>query len=130
MSQTTTETRSGWVVFASVMMFGLGGIAILTGIASLINGEWMANMTMLGKLVTPLWYGIFDIAVGLAALYGGYAIWKGQVAGYFLGMIAGTLNALKWFLFIPGAPFAAIAMLIIWVLVVYALAHSQEHFLS
>ena len=117
----------GWVVFAAFMMFGLGGLAFLAALTEFTVGTWVTD-TMMGNLIDFLWFGIFDGIVAIAAFYAGYAIFKGNKSGFWLGLIFATLSAIRWFLFIPAVPLASVTMLLIWVLVVYALAHSRAYF--
>ena len=55
------KERSGWVVFAAIMMFGIGGIALLAAIADFVNPTWIEDQSILGNSLDFLWYGAFDL---------------------------------------------------------------------
>ncbi|MFC2053050.1 hypothetical protein ACFLV7_01955 [Chloroflexota bacterium] len=120
------EQPSGWATFAAVMMFGLGGIALVAAIWDFTTTSLVSDYSMLGDTLDWLWYGFFDGVIAIAAFYAGYDILKGGSLGYVLGMTFATLNSIKWFLFIPGAPIAALTMSIVWILVIYGLAVGKE----
>jgi hypothetical protein len=128
MAESTRSKTPGWIVFASIMMFGLGGFALLAAIADFTNSSWMAENSILGDRLDVAWYGFLDLILGLTALYAGFAILRGTRAGYWWGIILSTLSTLRWFLLMPGAPIWAVTMVAIWVLVAYGLATNQEYF--
>ena len=107
-------------------MFGLGGIALVATIWDFTTTSLVSDYSMLGDTLDWLWYGIFDGVIAIAAFYAGYDILKGGSLGYVLRMTFATLNSIKWFLFIPGAPIAALTMSIVWILVIYGLAVGKE----
>ena len=94
----------GWVTFAAIMMFGMGGFALLAAIADFVNPAWILDRSILGNTLDFLWYGIFDLVIAIGAVYAGYAILRGQKVGFWLGVIFASLGALRWFLFVPGMP--------------------------
>jgi hypothetical protein len=128
MTDRTEKRTPGWIVFASVMMFGLGSIALLASIADFANSSWFAGYSVLGDNLNAVWYGLLDLIIAFSAFYAALAIWKGTRAGYWLGLLISTLSALRWFLFMPGAPIWALTMATIWVLVAYGLATNVDHF--
>jgi hypothetical protein len=73
---------SGWVVFAAVMMFRIGGIALLAAIADFVNPSWIEDQSILGNSLDFLWYGAFDLIIGLVAIYAGLEILRGAKIGY------------------------------------------------
>jgi hypothetical protein len=123
-----SKKRSGWVVFASILMFGIGGIALLAAIADFVNPSWIEDQSILGNSLDFLWYGAFDLVIGLAAIYAGLEILRGGKIGYWLGIIFATLSAFRWFLFMPGAPIWALTMILVWTLVIYGLASNMDYF--
>jgi hypothetical protein len=118
--------RTGWQTFAAVMMFGLGGIALVAAIWDFTTTSLISDYSLFGDTFDFLWYGILDGIIAILAFYAGYDILRGGSTGTVLGMIFATLSSIRWFIFIPGAPIAALTMSIIWILVVYGLAVSSE----
>ena len=119
---------SGWVTFASIMMFGMGGFALLAAIADFVNPAWILDRSILGNTLDFLWYGILDLVIAIGAVYAGYAMLRGQKAGFWLGVIFASLGALRWFLFVPGMPIWGLTMTLVWILVIYGLAESEDYF--
>ncbi|MFC2030451.1 hypothetical protein ACFLWA_06980 [Chloroflexota bacterium] len=125
---TEEKKTSGWIVFASIMMFGLGGITLLAGIADFSNSAWMQNLSILGDNIDASYFGILDLIIALSCLYAAMAIWRGTRGGYWLGLIFSTLSMLRWFLLMPGAPIWSLTMAAVWCMVAYGLATNADHF--
>lgn len=128
MSNESAGQVPGWVVFASIMTFGLGLFALFAGIADLINPGWLEGLSIFGNTLGIWFYAAFDLILAVVSFYAAYAIWQGHKLGFWLGIIFGTLSALRWFLFIPGAPIWALTMAAAWCLVLYGLSSNQEYF--
>ena len=120
------ETDSGWLVFAAMMMFGLGTFALLAATADLVNSSWIQDYSLFGDRLDWFWYGFFDLLVAIGSFYAGWAILTGRVGGYVLGLLFATLSAGRWFLLIPKAPVWSITMVVVWILVIYALTRPED----
>ena len=120
--------RPGWVVFAAILMFGIGGFTLLSAIADFVNPGWIEGLSIFGDRLNSVSYGIIDLIIALVAFYAGFDILQGGKTGYWLGIIFSTLNVLRWFLFMPGAPILALTMTFVWTLVAYGLATNQDYF--
>jgi hypothetical protein len=120
------ETDSGWLVFAALMMFGLGTFALLAATADLVNSSWIQDYSIFGDRLDWFWYGFFDLLVAIGSFYAGWAILTGRAGGYVLGLLFATLSAGRWFLLIPTAPVWSITMVVVWVLVIYALTRPED----
>jgi hypothetical protein len=119
--------RPGWVVFAAILMFGIGGFTLLSAIADFVNPGWIEGLSIFGDRLNSVSYGIIDLIIALVAFYAGFDILQGGKTGYWLGIIFSTLNVLRWFLFMPGAPILALTMTFVWTLVAYGLAMNQDY---
>ena len=124
----TEKQRPAWATFASIMMFGMGGFALLMAIAEFTDSSLLAGYSILGDTLDFIWYGAFDLLAAIAAFYAGFDIWRGGKIGYWIAIVAATLNVLRWFLFIPGVPVWALTMVALWALVIYGLSASSEYF--
>jgi hypothetical protein len=120
--------RPGWVVFAAILMFGIGGFTLLSAIADFVNPGWIEGLSIFGDRLNSVSYGIIDLIIALVAFYAGFDILQGGKTGYWLGIIFSTLNVLRWFIFMPGAPILALTMAFVWMLVAYGLAMNQDYF--
>lgn len=110
----------GWMVFAAVVLATGGALNGIYGIAAIASSRfYAAGVTyVIGDLKTLGWValalGAAELAASLGLLaFAGWARW--------LGAGAAGLNAMLQLLLMPGAPFLALALLAINVLVVYAL---------
>ena len=122
------KERTGWVVFAAIMMFGIGGFTLMAAIADFVNPGWIEGLSIFGDRLNSVSYGIIDLIIALLAFSAGLDILRGGKTGYWLGIIFSTLNAARWFLFIAGAPILALTMAFVWMLVAYGLAMNQDYF--
>jgi len=118
---------SGWLLFAAMMMFGLGFFAFMAFLADILNNSWILDNTILGANLDWFWYGLFDGIIAIGSFYAGFALISRKVGGYVIGLIFATLSAGRWFLLIPAAPIWSIAMLVVWGLVIYALARNDVY---
>jgi hypothetical protein len=48
MSENTAKRTPGWIVFAAIMMFGLGGLALLAAIAGFMGSPWLQEYSVFG----------------------------------------------------------------------------------
>ena len=83
---------------------------------------------MIGDRLDSIWYGLYDGLTAIVAFVAGFAIWQGRKIGFWLGLIIATLSAARWFMFIQAIPLWSLAMLVIWLLVVYGLIHDRKQF--
>jgi hypothetical protein len=112
------------------MMFLLAGFEALSAITLFARATWIAvNVT--SSVGGPLWvWGIIDALFAGVACYAGYSILRGDATGRILGFVIAGFNALRWYFFIPAAPWAALVMIGVDVLIIYALAVHGEYFRS
>lgn len=125
-------SRPGLVTFAAIMMFVLGGFQAVIAISEFINGALILGNTY-GWFGGQLWvWGLIDIVLAAVALYAGYDLLRGGEVGRILGIIIASVNAIRWFLYIPYAPqpILGVIMLVADFLIIYGLAASGVFFRS
>ena len=103
-------------------------IIVVAAIADFVNPGWIEGLSIFGDKLSSSSYGIIDLIIALLAFSAGLDILRGGKTGYWLGIIFSTLNALRWFIFMPGAPILALTMTFVWTLVAYGLATNQDYF--
>ncbi len=120
--------RPGWVTFAAIMMFIVGGFALLAGISELTNSSWVKDVSM-GFLGGNLfWMGIIDLILALAFFYAGYDTLKGGGFGYVWGIVFAIFSCIRWFFYIWGAPVMGITVILIDILIIYGLVSNEDYF--
>jgi hypothetical protein len=77
-----------------------------------------------------IFWGILDVLFALVLLYAGYALLQGQAIGRLITMIVAVFAALRWAFLIWYAPWASVLVIGICVLIIYAMAQSDEYFAS
>lgn len=122
------DRRLGLVTFAAIMMFLLFGLYATVAMLEFFQGTWL----LLSTSNVPggyLWvWGIVDAGLALIALYAGYDILMGGQAGRIIGLVFAIISAVRWFFFLPIAPFAAMAIIAVDILIIYGLVAHGEYF--
>jgi hypothetical protein len=122
--------RPGLVTFAGIMMLLLAAFQITFAVLAFVSAAWVA-FNVAGTLGGPLWlWGIIDAAFALVALYAGYDILRGGSTGRIVGLVIASLNAIRWFFYIPAAPWIAVVLIALDILIIYALVAHSEYFRS
>lgn len=120
--------RPGVVTFAAVMMFVLAGFTIVYALAELFNAVWVSTGTY-GVFGGYLWlWGIIDVVLAAIAFYAGYDILRGGPVGQVLGLIIASVSAIRWFFYIPAAPWVAVTIIAVDIIIIYGLAAHSEYF--
>ena len=124
----TTYKRPGLVTFASIMMFIVGGFLLVWSIEEFLNATWLADVSfgLFGRQF--LIWAFIDFILAIVAFVAGYSIWQGGKFGWWVGMIAAIISAVRWFFYIPWVPFAALVVITINVLIIYGLSSHSEYF--
>jgi hypothetical protein len=117
--------RPHLVTFAAVMMFALGGFHVLLAISSFARSTWVLSRLDIELLIPSLiHWGIFDLIIGLIAVYAGVSILRGGTFGLILGFV-GTFG---WLFYITVSPVLATVIIVIDGLVIYGLAKHTDYF--
>jgi hypothetical protein len=127
--QLTGMGRPGLVTFAAVMMGTMGGFHILLAVSEFARSTW--ELTRLDiELVIPIFifWGLFDLMIGIIAVYAGVIILRGGSFGLITGFVFATLSAIRWLFYIPVSPVLAIVIIALDVLVIYGLAEHSDYF--
>ncbi len=124
------KRRPGLVTFAAVMLFLLFGLEAVVAIMEFFAGTWL----LLNPGAVPggyLWiWGIIDVLFALIPLYAAFDILRGGEAGRIIGIVIAVFSAVRWFFYLPLAPIAAIVVIGIDIVIIYALVSHSEFFES
>jgi hypothetical protein len=123
----TTTRRPDLLTFAAAVMFALGGFHILLAISEFARNTWVVGRPDI-ELVIPtlIFWGIFDLLIGLIALYAGFSILRGGMFGFLMGLAFAMLGVIRWLFYIPVSPVLAVVIIALDVLVIYGLTRYYE----
>ncbi len=119
--------RSGWIIFATTMFFIVGVLDIIHGLQMVLNSEWIVFGTFNVWYIDVSVWGWITLIMGGIAILVSWAIYSGQTWGRIVGIIAATFAAIDAFLIMQYWTAAALTILALSVLVIWALAvHGDE----
>jgi len=119
--------RPGWLTFAAVVMFAVGGIRIISGIAYLLDSNKVANLSS-GLFGDNLfWWGLWDLGIAALALYAGYSLLSGGTFGRVIGYVWAIVVIMQSFLVLSYAPWYGFAAMLLAILVVFALSTTSDY---
>lgn len=128
----TENRRPGLVTFAAIMMFVSAAFTLIWALQEFTAASWIkTNLGNYGysDMVSYLWaWGIFDLILAAVAIYAGIDVLRGGAFGLVVGLVMAGVSATRWFFYIPAAPWTALAIIAIDVLVIYGLIAGSEFF--
>ncbi len=119
---------TGWVVFASFMMFLLGAFQAIEGLVALFNdGFYLVGASGLVVDINYNVWGTVHLVLGILLIASGAGVLSGNVAARTVGVILAGLSALANLVFIGAYPIWSTIVITVDVLVIYALTvHGRE----
>jgi hypothetical protein len=112
------KTYSGWVIFAAIMLFILGVLNVIWGIAAIGDSKFFVGNQkyILSNLNT---WGWVTLIIGVLQLLAGFSLWSGNLYGRIMAILFASLGALAALLSIPAYPFWSLAIFAISIIVIY-----------
>jgi len=121
-----SNSRSGWVQFAAIVMYAVGFIRIITAISYFSKSHKINNLSF-GLFGGQVWaWGLWDLIIAALALYAGYSLTNNGSFGRVVGYIWGILVIVNSFLILGYAPWYGAGMILLGSLVVYGLAVTSD----
>jgi hypothetical protein len=119
---------TGWVVFASVMMFLLGCFQVVQGFVAVFdNGYYHVTEGGLVINVDYTAWGWTHMLLGLLIIISALGVLSGNVVARTVGVLLAGLSAIVNLLFIEAYPIWSVLIITVDVLVIYALTvHGRE----
>jgi hypothetical protein len=114
------HTGSGWVAFAAIMLVIVGVLNFIYGIAALDTANFYVNNAQYVISDLNTW-GWVVMGIGAIQVVAAVSLLAGSHFGRWIGVFSAAGNAITQLLVLPGAPFLAISLLAIDVLVIYGL---------
>jgi hypothetical protein len=115
------KTHSGWVTFAGVMLFIVGVLNVIYGIAAIGDSTFFAQdqKYILSNLNT---WGWVTLLIGLLQLFAAFSLWSGGLYGRVVAIAAASLSAVAALLSIPAYPFWSLAIFAIDIIIIHQVA--------
>ena len=127
--RTPTMGRPGWLTYAAIMMFVLGGFHILLAISEFVNSSWVLSRLDVELFIPILFiWGIVDLIIGSLAVYAGVSLLRGGTFGLATGYIFASLGIIRWLFHIPVSPVLAVVVIALNVLVIYGLVKHEDYY--
>src|SRR5215217_8565530 len=109
-----TMRRPDLVTFAAIIMFTLGCFHVLLAISEFANSTWVLSRLDIELFIQSLIiWGIFDLVIGLVALFAGASILRGGAFGWITGYAFAALGVIKWLFYIPASPVLAVVVIVL-----------------
>jgi hypothetical protein len=115
------KTHSGWVTFAGVMLFIVGVLNVIYGIAAIGDSSFFVQdqKYILSNLNT---WGWITLIFGLLQLFAAFSLWSGGTFGRVIAIFAAGLSAIGALLSIPAYPFWSLAVFAIDIIIIHQVA--------
>jgi hypothetical protein len=115
------KTHSGWVTFAGVMLFIVGALNVIYGIAAIGDSQFFVQdqKYILSNLNT---WGWITLVLGLFQFFAAFSLWSGGLYGRFVAILAASLSAVGALLSIPAYPFWSLAIFAVNIVVIHQVA--------
>ena len=115
------KTHSGWVTFAGVMLFIVGVLNVIYGIAAIGDSSFFVQdqKYILSNLNT---WGWVTLILGLFQLFAAFSLWSGGLYGRVFAIVAASLSAIGALLSIPAYPFWSLAIFAIDIIIIHQVA--------
>jgi len=115
------KTHSGWVTFAGVMLFVVGVLNVIYGIAAIGDSSFFVQdqKYILSNLNT---WGWVTVILGVFQLVAAFSLWSGNVYGRIFAITAASLSAIGALLSIPAYPFWSLAIFAIDIIIIHQVA--------
>jgi hypothetical protein len=116
------KTHSGWVTFAGVMLFVVGVLNVIYGIAAISDSSFFVQdqKYILSNLST---WGWVTLIIGLLQLFAAFSLWTGGTYGRVIAIVAASVSAVGALLSIPAYPFWSLAVFAIDIIIIHQVAH-------
>jgi hypothetical protein len=112
------KTYSGWVIFAAIMLFVLGVLNVIWGIAAIGDSKFFVadQKYILSNLNT---WGWVTLIIGALELFAAFSLWSGGLYGRVIAIFVASLSAIASLMSIPAYPFWSLATFALGIIVIY-----------
>ena len=116
-----SKTQSGWVIFAGVMLFIVGVLNVIYGIAAIGDSKFFVQdqKYIISNLNT---WGWVTLLLGLFQFFAAFSLWSGGIYGRVFAIVAASLSAIGALLSIPAYPLWSLAVFAIDIIIIHQVA--------
>jgi hypothetical protein len=116
------KSHSGWVTFAGVMLFIVGVLNVIYGIAAIGDSKFFVQdqKYIISNLNT---WGWVTLILGLFQFFAAFSLWSGGVYGRVVAIVAASLSAIGALLSLPAYPFWSLAVFAIDIIIIHQVAN-------
>ncbi|MGX1131950.1 hypothetical protein RKD49_004140 [Streptomyces glaucescens] len=118
----SVDLASGGTVFAGVLLLVNGILAVLQGIAAIVEDDVYARLGHYLYEVSLSGWGWVLLVLGVIAAFTGAGVLRGAEWARAVGIVLASLGLITQFMFLPYAPFWALIMIAVDFFVIWALA--------
>jgi hypothetical protein len=124
--QMAAGRRPAWLTFVAVLLFALSATHTVYGISLLSDSVKVQDLT--GGLFGDdlVWWGLIDVGLAILAFFAAFSLLQGNAFGRLVAYIWAIFALVRGFLAIGQAPWWAVAMIALSVIVMWALAATEE----
>ncbi|MBT2366092.1 hypothetical protein J7E88_12425 [Streptomyces sp. ISL-10] len=113
---------TGGVAFAGVLMLCGGVLAVLQGIAGIVEDDWYVRVGDYMYRISLTGWGWIHLVIGVLVACTGAGVLKGAEWARITGILLASLSLVTQFLFLPYSPIWSVIMIALDVFVIWALA--------
>jgi hypothetical protein len=128
MERRSIEERqpTGWTVFAGVILFMVGSLDALWGLAAILNDDIVivgGNGAIIADITT---WGWIHLILGSVMAVTGLGLFAGSTGARWLAVVFVTINAIAQIVWFPAAPLWSFLIIILDVTIIYQLTARWE----
>ena len=116
-------TRTTWLDFACIILFLVGFLNIIDGVAALRNSAYVADHVLFSSLHA---WGWFFLIWGIIQLVAAFAVYRGAGWAIAVALVAVFFNAIAHLSAAKAAPIWSITIVVLDVLVIYGLVSQSS----
>ena len=114
------EQGGSWVTFAGIMLAIVGVLNVIYGIAAISDSKFYARDTTYVISNLNAWGWALTI-VGVVQVCAAFSIWARSEWGRWVGLATASVNSVISLMILPAAPFMALAVFSVDILIIYGL---------
>jgi hypothetical protein len=117
---------TGWTVFAGVILFMVGSLDALWGLAAILNDDIVivgGHGAIIADITT---WGWVHLIIGSVMALTGLGLFAGSSSARWFAIVFVTINAISQIVWFPAAPLWAFLMILLDVMIIYQLTVRWE----